>query len=91
MSPLHELRLTSRNLLSCRSWPFSPRNCVTMRMASSMMLVLSVFAVLPGSSTLASSVNLSRGRVNRQSELMPLHELIHSQICTRQLPTSLAL
>lgn len=49
---------TSRNLLSCLSCPFSARNCVTMRIASVMMDDLSVFAALPGSSTLERSEKL---------------------------------
>ena len=49
---------TSKNLLSCRSCPFSARSCVTMRIASVMMEDLSVFAALPGSSTFDSSAKL---------------------------------
>ena len=51
---------TSRNLLSCRSCPFSARSCVTIRIASVMMEDLSVFAALPGSSTLESSAKLQK-------------------------------
>jgi len=48
----------SRNLLSCRSCPFSARSWVTILIASAMMDVLSVFTTLPGSSTFDSSWKL---------------------------------
>ena len=55
------LLLTSRNLLSCCSWPFSVRSWLTTLRASATMLALSTFGVLPGSSALASSMKLQVG------------------------------
>lgn len=52
------LALTSRNLLSCLSCPFSALSCVTTRMASATMLVLSVLTSLRGSKALESSAKL---------------------------------
>ena len=49
---------TSRNLFSCFSCPFSALSCVTTRMASATMLVLSVFTSLRGSSALDNSAKL---------------------------------
>ena len=51
---------TSRNLFSCLSCPFSARSCVTTLIASAMMLVLSLFTALLGSSALLSSVKLQK-------------------------------
>lgn len=55
--------LTSRNLLSWRSWPFSARSWVTTRMASVMIEDLSVLAALPGSKTLDSSAKLRKQHI----------------------------
>ena len=62
---------TSRNLFSCRSWPFSPRSCVTMRMASEMMWALSVLDALPGSSTFARSAKLRQQALKLSCEVSP--------------------
>ena len=61
LEPLSILLLTSRNLLSCCSWPFSVRSWLTTLIASATMLALSFFGVLPGSSALASSMKLQVG------------------------------
>lgn len=49
---------SSRNLLSCFSWWFSTRICVTYLMASARIVGLSVLGSLPGSIRAASSANL---------------------------------
>ena len=53
-------RDTSKNLFSCLSCPFSALSCVTTRMASATILVLSVLTSFLGSSALESSAKLQR-------------------------------